>query len=164
MNPLYLTYQIQMRKHSQTPIISELHHDQQELAMIRGQQQMVARVEGTLKKKDQEISKLRAVLEKYQHYQQKYTSLKGELEEKNQAIVRKENECRLMRRQAQELARDLEQAQMREREWEQEKASLVRDRHALEVKRGRRSQRISRSRIHTWSTKMSVGRESRVCS
>ena len=102
-----------MRKHSQTPIISELHHDQQELAMIKGQQHMVARVEGALRKKDQEIQKLRAVLEKYQHYQQKYTSLKGELEERNQAIGRKENECRLMRRQAQELARELEQAQAR---------------------------------------------------
>ena len=42
-----------MKKSSQTPLISELHHDQQELAMIKGQQHLVARVEGNLKKKDQ---------------------------------------------------------------------------------------------------------------
>ena len=38
-----------------------------------------------------------------------------------------------MRRQAQELAKDVEQAQIREREWEEEKLALMRERHVLEV-------------------------------
>ena len=63
-------------KQPQTPIISELHHEQQELAMIKGQQQVVARVEANIRKKDHEIGQLKALLEKYQQYQQKYSSLK----------------------------------------------------------------------------------------
>ena len=87
-----------------------------------------------MRKKDREIEQLRALLEKYQHYQKKYALLKEEVEEKNQLVARRENECRLMRRQAQELTRELEQAQGREKSWEEERAGLVRERQGLEVR------------------------------
>ena len=52
---------------------------------------MVARVQASLLKKDQEIEKFKALLQKYQHYQQKYTSLKVELTERAHLITKKDN-------------------------------------------------------------------------
>ena len=71
-----------MRKHSQTqemPFLVELQADQMDIHRIREQQSMVAKIQGTISKKDQEIDGLKALLAKYQGYQQKYQSLKVEL-------------------------------------------------------------------------------------
>jgi hypothetical protein len=46
------------------------------------------------------------LLEKYQIYQQKYTSLKAELAEKSQLLGRRESEGKLLRRQMDELIRE----------------------------------------------------------
>lgn len=57
-------------------MLGELENDQQDIAKLRQQRQVVARVQCSLLKKDEEIDQLRALLQKYQAYQQKYTSLK----------------------------------------------------------------------------------------
>jgi cell shape-determining protein MreC len=40
---------------------------------------LVGKIQSSFSKKEQEIGELKALLEKYQVYQQKYTSLKAEL-------------------------------------------------------------------------------------
>ncbi len=66
-----------MKKHSQElPFLLELQADQQDIATIREQRQLVNKIQSTIVKKDQEIQSLKALLEKYQGYQQKYSSLK----------------------------------------------------------------------------------------
>lgn len=66
-----------MKKHSQElPFLLELQADQQDIVTIREQRQLVNKIQSTIVKKDQEIQSLKALLEKYQGYQQKYSSLK----------------------------------------------------------------------------------------
>lgn len=66
-----------MKKHSQElPFLLELQADQQDIATIREQRQLVNKIQSTIVKKDQEIQSLKALLEKYQGYQRKYSSLK----------------------------------------------------------------------------------------
>jgi cell shape-determining protein MreC len=67
---------------------------------------VVARVQGSLVKKDQEIEQLKSLLQKYQHYQQKYTSLKVELTERAHLMSKKESECRMLRKQMEELMKE----------------------------------------------------------
>lgn len=89
-----------MRKHSQeVPFLQELEHEQNDIAKIKEQRHLIAKVQTTIAKKDQEIDSLKALLEKYQLYQQKYSSLKLELSEKTQLITRKDQECKLFKRQ-----------------------------------------------------------------
>lgn len=93
-----------MRKHSQElPFLLDLQADQQDIASIREQRQLVSKIQSTIAKKDQEIFSLKALLEKYQVYQQKYSSLKLEMTEKGQLLSRKEGECRLLKEQLEEL-------------------------------------------------------------
>ena len=93
-----------MRKHSQElPFLLDLQADQQDIASIREQRQLVSKIQSTIAKKDQEIFSLKALLEKYQVYQQKYSSLKLEMTEKGQLLSRKEGECRLLKKQLEEL-------------------------------------------------------------
>lgn len=108
-----------MRKNSQElPFLLELHSDQQDIATIRQQRQLVAKIQSAISKKDQEIDSLKALLEKYQGYQQKYASLKVELAEKGQIITRKDSECRLLRKQLEEMIREGEEATARTKHWE----------------------------------------------
>ena len=81
-----------MRKYSQDmQMLSELETDHLDIAKMREQRQLVARVQASLLKKDQEIEQFKALLQKYQHYQQKYTSLKVELTERAHLITKKDN-------------------------------------------------------------------------
>ena len=54
----------------------ELRLDQHELGQIKEQQSMVGKIQSVIAKKDKEISSLKSMLDKYQIYQQKYSSLK----------------------------------------------------------------------------------------
>lgn len=87
-------------------MLNELETDQLDIAKLREQRQLVARVQSSLLKKDQEIEQLRALLQKYQHYQQKYTSLKAELTERAHLLARKDAECKMLRKQLEDLLRD----------------------------------------------------------
>lgn len=87
-------------------MLNELETDQLDIAKLREQRQLVARVQSSLLKKDQEIEQLRALLQKYQHYQQKYTSLKVELTERAHLLARKDAECKMLRKQMEDLLRD----------------------------------------------------------
>jgi hypothetical protein len=61
---------------------------------------------------------LKALLEKYQVYQQKYSSLKVELAEKGHLLSRKDGECRLLKAQLEELIREGEEVTARGKQWE----------------------------------------------
>ena len=67
-----------MRKSSQhdIPLIQQLQTDQMDIHRIKEQQHMVEKIQATIQQKDQDISQLKALLAKYQNYQQKYQSLK----------------------------------------------------------------------------------------
>lgn len=67
-----------MRKSSQhdIPLIQQLQTDQMDIHRIKEQQHMVEKIQVTIQQKDQDIAQLKALLAKYQHYQQKYQSLK----------------------------------------------------------------------------------------
>ena len=67
-----------MRKSSQhdIPLIQQLQTDQMDIHRIKEQQHMVEKIQVTIQQKDQDISQLKALLAKYQNYQQKYQSLK----------------------------------------------------------------------------------------
>lgn len=69
--------------------LNEIQSDQKDLAKIIEQRQIVSRLQSSFQKKDDEITQLKSLLEKYQQYQQKYTSLKVELAEKTHLIVKK---------------------------------------------------------------------------
>ena len=60
-------------------MLSELECDQIDIVKIKEQRHIVNRIQQSLLKKDEEIAKIKSLLEKYQQYQQKYTSLKVEL-------------------------------------------------------------------------------------
>jgi cell shape-determining protein MreC len=81
-----------MRKYSQDmQMLNELETDHLDIAKMREQRQLVARVQASLLKKDQEIEQFKALLQKYQQYQQKYTSLKVELTERAHLMAKKDN-------------------------------------------------------------------------
>lgn len=121
-----------MRKYSQDlQLLSELETDQLDIAKLREQRQLVARVQSSLLKKDQEIAQLRSLLEKYQHYQQKYTSLKVELTERAHLMAKKENECKLLRRQMEELMQEQADHQAKIKQYESERQSALHDRHQM---------------------------------
>jgi len=73
------------------PFLLELQADHKDIAKIKEQQQLVMKIQSTISKKDQEIESLKSLLHKYQTYQQKYQSLKIEINEKTQIIQRKDN-------------------------------------------------------------------------
>jgi len=69
-----------MRKQShELPLLLELEHDQHDIAKIKEQRHLISKIQSTIAKKDQEIEALKTLVEKYQVYQQKYSSLKLEL-------------------------------------------------------------------------------------
>jgi cell shape-determining protein MreC len=81
-----------MRKFSQDlQFLNELETDQVDIVKIREQRQLVTKIQSSFQKKDQEIEKLKSLLEKYQQYQQKYTSLKVELTERAHLMSKKDN-------------------------------------------------------------------------
>lgn len=121
-----------MRKYSQDlQLLSELETDHLDIAKLREQRQLVARVQSSLLKKDQEITQLRSLLEKYQQYQQKYTSLKVELTERAHLMAKKENECKLLRRQMEELMQEQADHQAKIKQYESDRQSALRDRHQM---------------------------------
>ena len=72
-------------------MLNDLETDHLDIAKMREQRQLVARVQASLLKKDQEIEQFKALLQKYQQYQQKYTSLKVELTERGHLMAKKDN-------------------------------------------------------------------------
>ena len=72
-------------------MLNDLETDHLDIAKMREQRQLVARVQASLLKKDQEIEQFKALLQKYQQYQQKYTSLKVELTERAHLMAKKDN-------------------------------------------------------------------------
>lgn len=96
-----------MRKYSQDmQMLTDLETDHLDIAKMREQRQLVARVQAALVKRDQEIEQLKALLQKYQQYQQKYTSLKVELTERQHLMGKKESECKMLRKQMEELLKE----------------------------------------------------------
>jgi cell shape-determining protein MreC len=96
-----------MRKYSQDmQMLSDLETDHLDIAKLREQRQLVARVQAALLKKDQEIEQFKALLQKYQQYQQKYASLKVELTERQHLMSEKESECKMLRKQMEDLLRE----------------------------------------------------------
>lgn len=121
-----------MRKYSQDlQMLSELETDQHDIAKLREQRQLVARVQSSLLKKDTEIEQLRALLEKYQHYQQKYTSLKVELTERAHLMAKKDAECKMLRRQMEDLLKEQAENYAKIKQYEQERQTAARDRHQM---------------------------------
>jgi hypothetical protein len=123
-----------MRKLSQElPFLNEIEAEQSDIVRIREQRQLVGKIQTSFSKKEQEIGELKALLEKYQVYQQKYSGLKAELAERSHLLARRESEGKLLRRQVEELIREQEQANLKIRHYESEKQQLMRERHLLEV-------------------------------
>jgi BMFP domain-containing protein YqiC len=56
-----------------------------------------------------------------------------ELAEKGQLMTRKEGECRLLRKQLEEMVRECEETVARGKQWETERQMLTRERQSLEV-------------------------------
>jgi hypothetical protein len=121
-----------MRKYSQDlQMLNDLETDQLDIAKLREQRQLVARVQSSLLKKDEEIQQLRALLEKYQQYQQKYTSLKVELTERAHLMAKKEGECKMLRKQMEELLKEQAENYAKIRQYESERQTMVRERHQM---------------------------------
>lgn len=91
----------------------------------------MARVQSSLLKKDQEIEQLRALLAKYQQYQQKYTSLKVELTERAHLMAKKDAECKLLRKQMDELLKEQTENYAKIKQYESERQAMTRERYQM---------------------------------
>lgn len=104
----------------------ELEAEQDDLARIRQNRHAVSRLTHSFTQKEQEIDQLKALLAKYQNYQQKYTSLKVELNEKALALTRAHAENKLLRTQLQESITEQTHLAHKLRQGEAERQSQAR--------------------------------------
>ncbi len=64
------------------PLLLEIQAEKQEISKIKEQRELIDKLQESFKKKDKEIAKLNALIDKYKQYYEKYTTIKYELNEK----------------------------------------------------------------------------------
>jgi chromosome segregation ATPase len=145
---------------SEKQILSELEEEQLEIAKIQKQRDFIIKLQVSFLKKEQEIERLTALVDKYKPFYEQCSSVRLELAEKESSLRSYSKENHLLRREFEHLIADCEDLAAKIKIAELEKQGLVRERHSIEVfpSRGREStERLSRP---SRSTKFSADGDS----